>query len=169
MSEEKAPSLADVLDQETKTTGNDIPVGSYPATLYGFSEPFFVKTAEKFRKPGQPEKRLVFDAKFGIFDKTGQVTDITYLIPVPDGGKVNRKSNMYKMLSALAAGNPELISTEGNIKAKLPQFFGRNAVLSVEKNDQDWPTVRGVAPMMAGAKYPTLEDCKGLVSEAPPF
>jgi hypothetical protein len=163
------PSLDDILNQAPKTTGNDISPGSYPATLYGFSEPFRVKTSEKFRKPGQPDSRVVFDAKFAIFDKTGQIADQTYLLPVPDGGKVNRKSNMFKMLTALAGGNPELVDADGNIKGKLSAFIGSNAVLAVGKNEEGWPKVEGVGPKMAGGKYPTLEECKGLASEGTPF
>ncbi len=167
------PSLADIENQELRATGQDIPDGSYGATLFGFTEPFWMPVSEQFRKPGQPEKRLCFDARFGFYDKAGQLTELTYLMPVPDGGAANRKSNLYKVLKALSAGNVELINAEGNIPkgVKLASFVGRSGVLSVIKNKKDWPQISSVSPRMDGIKYPTVEECKANLkgSDGTPF
>jgi hypothetical protein len=156
--------LEDVLNQPLKTTGSDIPEGSYPATLYKFGEPFEVdNTKGKFYREGQPKTRVVFEACFGIFDKSGKLESLDYLIPVPDGGAANKKSNLYKMLKGLATGTA-LMSSEGEFAAgtTLKSFVGTNGVVSVKKNDQDFANVSGVAPKMEGAKYPTIEECATL-------
>lgn len=165
--------LDDVLNQPLKTTGSDVPEGSYPGTLYKFGEPFEVdNTRGKFYKEGQPSKRVVFEACFGIYDKVGKLESIEYLIPVPDGGAANKKSNLYKMLKGLATGTA-LMTAEGEFApgTSLKSFIGATGVVAVKKNDQDFANVSGVGPKMDGAKYPTLEECKALQgsSEAIPF
>lgn len=170
---DKIPSLDDITSAPLKTTGNEIPTGSYGSTLFGFGAPFRVKTAEKFRKPGQPETRVVFDARFGTFDKDGQLVELTYLLPVPDGGAANRKSNVYKMLKALAGSDTKLIAENGNLVegVTLKSFYGKTGVLAVEQNTEGWPQVKGVTARMEGIKYPTVEECQANLkgSDGVPF
>lgn len=162
MTDVKVPNIDDVMNAELKATGQDIVAGSYPATLFGFGAPFKLK--DNFAKPGQPQEKVVFDARFGVMDQSGQIVELTKLLPVVDGGMANRKSNVYKMLKALAAGNPELMDTDGNIPkgVTLKRFIGQSGVLAVEQNKEGWPEVKGVNAKMAGLKYPTLEECKPL-------
>src|SRR3989304_10124893 len=100
MSERKAPSLKDVLGKELVATGQDIPEGSYPGILFAFGEPLWVKTADKFKKEGKPDERLVMDLHFGVRVKDSMAA-VSQLVPVPEGGASNKKSNLYKALREL--------------------------------------------------------------------
>lgn len=164
----KAPSkLAMLMDAPLQATGADIPEGSYGATLYGFSEPTEMDaTKSKFYKQGDPPKKVMFEAYFGLYDKNGVPARVEYFLPVPDGGVTNRKSNVYKMLKSLATGTP-LIAADGSFAkgTTLKSFMGLNAVLAVKKNDKDFPNVASVGPKMDGVKYPTLEECQKIVVE----
>lgn len=166
--------LDDLLGGDLKLTGADLPDGSYPAILFGFSEPFEMKQSEKFKKEGQPAYRTLFDLRFGLRDKQGTIVELTYMVGIPDGGEVNRKSNLYKAIVALAAGDAKIVDPKtGNLQPgiKLPLFVGRPCVLGVKKNAKEFPQIDTVAGPMDGAKYPTLEECKSLLtsSEGIPF
>lgn len=158
MRTESDVNLDDILNQEIKASGADILPGSYGGTLIGFGKPFMLKVSEKFRKPGQPDKRLVFEAIFVVYDKKDALQAIEYLTPVPDRGLTNRKSNVYKLLRALATGTDKM-DKDGNWKTgtKLADFIGLPGVLDVQQNEKEWPVVKGVAPAMAGVKYPELK------------
>lgn len=148
-----------LLGSELKLTGADLPAGSYPGVLFAFSKPFLMPVGEKFKKPGQPEKRPVFDLRFGIFDKAGALVEVTLLAGIPDGGEVNRRSNLYKALKALA---PDAFDNEGKMKPgnKLTSFLGKTCVVNIVLNKKEFPQVDGLAPPLAGAKYPDPEACK---------
>lgn len=168
-----APSLKDVMNAPLRVTGNDIPAGSYGGVLFGFSEPFMIPVSEQFRKEGGPKERAVFEARFGVYVK-GKAEEVDYLIPVPDGGAANRRSNLYKMLRALGTGNNKLLTDEGFAEGvNMQAFIGCTGVVAVKHNAKDFPQIESVAPKMDGVKYPTLEECKGLdapaSSEAIPF
>jgi hypothetical protein len=169
----KLPALKDVLSANLRVTGNDIPVGTYGGILFGFSDPFMIKVSEQFRKEDGPTERAVFEARFGVYVK-GKAEEVDYLIPVPDGGAANRRSNLYKMLRALGAGNNKLLTDEGFAESvNMQSFIGCVGVVAVKKNAKDFPQVESVGPKMDGVKYPTLEECKGLdapaSSESIPF
>lgn len=163
-------SLDDVLGLEPKVTGADIPEGSYGTILFAFGAPFTLKQSEKFKKPGQSDVRTLFDLRFAVFDKSGGVQELTKMVGVPDGGEMNRKSNLYKYLKTL---KPEKFDKEGNIikGTKLKDFIGSVGVLSVGKNKEDWPEITAIGGPMDGAKYPSIEQCKELLagSQGVPF
>lgn len=159
-----APSLKDVMNAPLRVTGNDVPAGSYGGILFGFSEPFMLAVSEKFRKEGGPTHRAVFEARFGVNVKD-KMEEVDYLIPVPDGGAANRRSNLYKMLRALGTGDDKLLSGDGFAQnVNMQSFIGKTGTVVVKKNEKDFPQVESVAPPMAGVKFPTLEECKGLTS-----
>jgi len=168
-------NLDDILGAEIKLTGADLPPGSYPATLFGFGAPFRMKVTEQFKKEGGPEYKDNFDLRFGVVDKQGNLVEQTYMVGVPDGGEVNRKSNLFKALLALSNGDPKVINEKGEVAKglKLKSLIGRNCVLNIEKNKKDFPQVASVAQKLAaeGVKYPSLEECKKLLtsSEGVPF
>lgn len=156
--------LESLMDAPLVVTGSDIPEGSYGGTLFEFSEPFEMDNSKsKFRKPGDPDKVLKFEASFGIYDKSGQIQRLDTLLNWPDGGAANRRSTLYKMLSKLAVGT-KLIKEDGAFAqgTTLKSFIGMGAVLSVKKNAKDFPQVESFAAMMEGVKRPDLEACKGL-------
>ncbi len=162
-------NLADVLGAQLKVSGSDISAGSYGGILCGFGEPFKIdNTKGKFYKPGQPVTRDVFDANFGLYDKEGNVAVISMLIPVPDGGAANRRSNLYKTLKALGTGDDSLILKDGNFAsgASMGKFIGRPCSLAIKINSSDWPEVESVTPAMNGVKTPTLEECKKAMAES---
>ena len=165
----KAPSkLDELMNAPLKATGGDVPAGSYGGILYAFGEPVEMDaTKSQFYKQGQPAKKLMFEVSFGIFDKSGGVTSVEYFIPFPDGGAANRKSNLYKMLKALASGTA-LMNAEGNFTAgtTLKSFIGLRGVLSVKLNAKEFPNIESVAPWLDGAKCPTLEQCKDLTADS---
>ncbi len=164
-----APSkLESALDAPLVATGAEIPDASYGGTLFEFGEPFELDaTKSKFYKKGQPPTKIVFEASFGIYDANGQPARLDLLCAFPDGGltgsKVNKRSNVYKMLASLAAGS-DLIDKNGNFAkgTTLRKFIGTKGVLAVKKNSADWPAIEKVGPFMEGAKYPTLEECKAI-------
>lgn len=159
-------TLAGVLDAPLQAAGSEIPPGSYGATLYGFSEPWEMDTSKsKFRKANDPPTKTVFEAEFGVFDKNGVVSRLEYLLPFPDGGVTNRRSNVFKLLKCLASGTDLINEKSGAFKqgTTLKNFFGMSCILTVEKNDQDFPNVKGAAPMLDGVKKPTLEECQTIV------
>lgn len=163
---EGKPSLAALLDAPLQATGGDVPPGSYGGTLIGFSEPIEMDaTKSQFYKPGQPAKKLMFEATFGVFDKQGTPTAVEYFLPFPEGGITNRKSNVYKMLKALAMGS-DLIDANGNFAkgTTLKSFYGKQGVLNIKTNDKSFPVIESVGAFMDGAKYPTMEQCKAIVS-----
>lgn len=160
---EAAPKLDDVLGKELHRTGSDIPEGSYPGTLYGFGEPFMLAVSPQFRKPGQPDERPVMELKFGIFTKDG-LQAVQRLVPVPENGAANRRSNLYKDLKSMRGADPAVFDNQGNFVkgVNLQTFIGSNATIQVKKNAKDFPTVEQVASPMQGVKFPTLEECEKL-------
>lgn len=148
-----------LMDAPLEATGSDVPDGSYPATLFGYTKPFKLEVAPQFRKPGGPTHKTVFEMRFGLLDQKGQLVELDKLVNVPDGGGANRKSNLYKALRSLA---PEKFDEEGSFKkgVNLKSFIGQQCVLGVKKNKQDWPAVETINPRMAGAKYPTVDECR---------
>lgn len=175
MSEKKvAPKLEDVLGKELTRTGSDIPEGSYPGTLYGIGEPFMLASAPQFVKPGQPAERPVMELKYGIVTKDG-LQAVQFLVPVPEGGAANRRSNLYKALKAMKGADEKFFQKDGNFAkgVNLKMFLGANATVQVKKNAKDFPAVETIASPMDGVKFPTLEECKPLVdaeqSEGIPF
>ena len=162
--------LDDLMGAEMKLTGADIPPGSYGVILFGYSEPFRMKQSEKFKKKDSPEYRDLFDLRFGLFDKSGSVVEQTYLCGIPDGGELNRRSNLYKALKAIGL---EFFDKEGSLRkgTKLSSFIGKVGVANIEANKDDWPQIKSLGGPMDGAKYPTLEQCKELLtsSQGVPF
>lgn len=166
MSEEKKDgrmkadvTLADVLNQEQQATGAEITDGSYPGTLFGFGEPF--KLNSNFGAP-----RTVFEARFGILDKHGNLAEVNFLLPVPEGGKIHRRSKLFGLIKSI--GDASLIEGEDLAKGfKLSALLGRSGVLDIKNNEKKFPEVKGVGGKMAGAKYPTLEECKELLTSSP--
>lgn len=148
-----------MLDGELKLTGADLPAGSYPAVLFGFSKPFMMPVGAQFKKEGQPDKRPVMDLRFGLYDKAGSLVELTQLVGIPDGGEVNRRSNLYKALKAL---DPNAFDNEGKLKPglKLRNFIGKTAVANVELNKKEFPQIASLGAPMAGVKYPDPEVCK---------
>lgn len=168
--------LKTVLGGALKATGAEIPDGTYPAVLVGFGEPFLLETAEKFRKAGKPTKRTVFEALFCIHDKHKAPTIMTYLLPCPENGGINKRSNLYKMLRSLtAAEKAALMDKNGDFTSgtSLESFFGAKGMLNIKQNEKEWPSVEAVAGPMDGAKYPDDADVKRAVeshsSEGIPF
>jgi hypothetical protein len=166
-----APRLKDLMGAKLKVTGADLPAGSYPAILYGFGEPEMMAVSERFQKPGRPKERAVFEAHFGVYDKKGAIQNLNYLLPVPNDGAANRKSNLFKMLRSLGAGDGKLWNGDGFAEGvSLESFLGKEGVLNVKMNEKEFAQVDAVAPRMDGVKYPTLEECKALESsEDVPF
>jgi hypothetical protein len=162
--EKPKSKLDQLMEAQLTVTGADIPEGSYGATLFEFSEPFEMdNTKGKFFKQGDPAKKVVFEASFGIYDKAGQLQRLDHLLPWPDGGAANRRSNLYKMLGKLAAGTA-LMKEDGSFASgtTLKSFIGRAVVVSVKKNAKEFPVIEGFAAMMDGVKKPDLEACKTL-------
>jgi hypothetical protein len=161
--ENKAPSLKDVLGKELNATGFDIPEGSYQGCLFAFGEPFMLKVAAQFQKPGQPDERAVMELWFGVKVKD-QMQPVAQLVGVPEGGAANKKSNLYKALKALKGMDPKFFDKEGNFAkgVNLEKFLGAAATVQVKKNAKDFPQVDTIVAPMDGVAYPKLEDCKGL-------
>jgi hypothetical protein len=166
MSENKAPSLKDVLGKDLQATGQDIPEGSYPGVLFAFGEPFMLKVAEQFRKPGKADERAVMELWFGVRVKE-TMASVAYLVPVPEGGATNKRSNLYKALKALKGNDPKFFDKEGNFAKgiSLEKFLGATATIQVKKNAKDFPQVESLASPMDGVKYPALDDTKGLAEQ----
>lgn len=167
---EPVPSLEDVVNKTQKVTGTEVPEGTYPGTLYGYSEPFWLNQSEKFKKPGQPDKKLMVRAEFGVRLKDGKVETSGMMFQVPNG-EIHRKSNSYKFVKALALGDAELMNEKGDVSASftLKKLIGKQAMVSVKNNEKGFPQVDGLLAPVDGAKYPTLEECKALESEGIPF
>lgn len=163
---ESTVDLDALVGAELQATGAEIPDGSYGAVLFAFGKPFRLKQSEKFRKEGQPEFRDCFDLRFGLYDKDGNLAELTYLSGIPDGGKVNRRSNLFKALRAV--GGETMIDKEGNFAkgVKLSSFLGKPCVLGVKKNKDEWPNIDSIAPPMAGVKVPSLDECKALLTSS---
>lgn len=164
MSESKAPNLKDVLGKDLLATGQDVPEGSYPGVLFAFGEPFMLKVAEQFRKPGKPDERAVMELHFGIRVKEAMCS-VAYLVPVPEGGATNKRSNLYKALKALKGQDPKYFDKEGNFAkgVTLERFLGSTSTVQVKKNSKDFPQVEALSSPMDGVKYPSLDDTKALV------
>jgi len=162
-------TLDDVLGGELKITGADLPDGSYPATLFGFGAPFKMKVTEQFRKEGGPEFKTNFELRFGLRDKQGALVEVAYMCGIPEGGEVNRRSNLWKGISALANGDATLIDEKNGVfmkGVKLTSFLGKTAVLNIKKNKKDFPQVESIGRPMDGVKYPTMEECKALLTSS---
>lgn len=174
--EKKAPAAAEkeaptksrleaAMDQEIQVTGAEIPPGSYPAILVGFSEPWEMdNTKSKFRKEGDADTKTVFELEFALYDKEGVPALLESLCAFPDDGLANRRSTLYKTLKALATGSTLINEASGAFAkgTKLSSFVGKRCVLVVKKNDKDWPSVENIAPGMDGLKYPTMEEAKAI-------
>ena len=162
--------LEDVMGAPLKLTGADLPAASYGVVLFAFGTPFRMRQSEKFKKAGSPEFRDLFDLRFGLFDKGGSVVEQTYLCGIPDGGELNRRSNLYKALKAL---KPEKFDKEGNLTkgTSLKDFLGAVGIANIELNKDEWPQIKTISGPVDGAKYPTVEQCKELVegSQGVPF
>jgi len=157
--------LEDLMGAPLKLTGADIPPGSYGVVLFGFSEPFRMKQSDKFKKKDSPECRDLFDLRFGLFDKSGSVVEQTYLCGIPDGGELNRRSNLYKAFKAL---RPEKFDKEGALVkgTTLKDFLGAVGVVNIEANKDEWPQIKSIGGPLDGAKYPTVEQCKELLTSS---
>jgi len=164
-----ASKLNDIMNAPLRQTGFDIPEGSYPGTLFGFGEPTMIPVAEQFRKPGGPSATLKFEMRFGLRVKDS-VQEVAYLVPVPEGGSVNRRSNLFKACRAM---RPDLFNHEGafNADVTLQSFIGSPATVQVKKNKKDFPQVEAVASPMQGVVCPTMEECAALTagSDGIPF
>src|SRR5882757_5649931 len=113
--EVKKSRLEELMDSDLQVTGADIPDGTYAAMLFEFSEPWEMDaTKSKFFKAGDAATKTVFHASFGLIDKGGTLQRVDHMLPFPDGGAANRRSNVYKLLKAVATGKPELIKEDGN-------------------------------------------------------
>lgn len=165
----KTPSKLDTLmDAPLQATGNEISEGSHGGTLFKFGEPFELdNTKSQFYKSGDPEKRLVFEAYFGLYDTNGILTSLELLLPFPEGGATNRKSKVYKTLKSLAVGT-KLIDDKGTFAkgTTLKSFFGLPGVLAVKKNAKEFPVIESVAPKMDGVKYPSLKECESITIQS---
>ena len=156
--------LADIMNAPLKQTGLDIPEGSYPGTLFGFGEPTMIPVAEQFRKPGGLTATLKFEMRFGLRVKDS-VQEVAYLVPVPEGGSVNRRSNLFKALRGM---RPDCFNHEGsfNPNVTLATFIGSAATVQVKKNKKDFPQVEAVAAPMQGVVCPTIEECAVLAASS---
>jgi hypothetical protein len=162
--EVKQSALEALMDAELKVTGADIPDGSYAAMLFEFSEPWSMDaTKSKFYKDGDDKLKTVFHASFGLIDKAGILQRLDYMMPWPDGGGANRRSNFYKVLKNISVGK-NLIKEDGNFAkgTKLSSFVGLTCMLGVKKNAKEFPQVDSVIAPVEGLKYPTLAACKDL-------
>lgn len=151
------------------TVGTDIPEGTYAGTFTGFGE---AKSLPSQFKPGTFEVRM--PAEVAIRLKDGSVELVDGLISPPDGGKVNRKSNLGKLLKVLANGDAKLWDKDRDALAggvKLADFVGRSCMVAIKMGGQkkDFPTIGGFMAPVDGLKYPTAEEVKAVVGEAPPF
>ena len=149
------------------TVGTDIPEGSYAARFIGFGE---AKLLDSSFSPGEKELRL--PALFAIRLKDGSVEPVDGLISPPDGGKVNRKSNLGKLLKVLANGDSKLWDTGKDALqtgATLGSFVGLTCTVAVKMGgkNKDFPTVGSYMAPLDGLKYPTEEETKKLGSDAP--
>lgn len=166
MSETKtvAPALKDVLGKGLKATGQDVPDGNYAGVLFAFGEPFMLAVGEKFKKANGPAERAVMEFHFGVRTKEGLAT-VNYLVPVPDAGATNKKSNMYKALKALKGTDAKFFDKDGNFKegVTLESFLGATASVQVKHNTKDFAQVETLSGAMDGVVYPSLDDCKALV------
>lgn len=167
MSDEKQESrrasktkLADLKGKPLESSGKDIPPGTYAALLVGYGEPFELKSAEQYGG----DWRTMFDIRFAIVLEDGTFEGIRHMVGVPDGGKVNIKSNLFKVLKAVGS---EFITDEGKLKegVTLDSFIGKTAMLGVGKNKKDFPKVESVSAPMKGAKFPKMSDVKDLKFE----
>lgn len=145
-----------------EATGADIPEGSYPGCLRKFGEAMWLKSTFK------EEEQLRIEVEFAVRLKDGTVETIDGLMNPPTDGKVNRKSNLFKLIKAAM---PDAINAQGQfVKGfKLNDLIGKPLVVSVGKNSKEFATYKGVAAPIDGLKYPTAEELAALVSEAPPF
>lgn len=151
------------------TVGTDIPVGTYAATFMGFGE---AKSLPSQFKPGMMEIRM--PAEFAIRIKDGSCEPVDGLISPPDGGKVNRKSNMGKLLKVLANGDAKLWDKDKDALVsgvKLADFVGRACMVAIKMGGKknDFPTIEGYMAPVDGLKYPTADEVKALAGGDVPF
>jgi hypothetical protein len=159
------------MDAPLVTVGTDIPEGTYAGTFVGFGE---AKLLESTFKPGTKELRM--PAEVAIRLKDGSVEVVDGLISPPDGGKVNRKSNLGKLLKVLANGDTTLWDTAGDklqAGVTLGKFVGRTCMVAIKMGGQkkDFPTIGGYMAPVDGLKYPTADEVKAATaaSEGVPF
>lgn len=164
MSDTKAPSLKDVLGKGLKATGQDVPDGNYAGILFAFGDPFMLAVSEKFKKQNGPTERAVMELHFGVKTKEGMAS-VAYLVPVPEGGATNKKSNLYKALKALKGPDGTFFDKDGNFRegVTLERFLGANASVQVKHNAKEFAQVETLSGAMDGVIYPSLDDCKALV------
>lgn len=153
------------------TVGTDIPEGTYPGTFVRFGS---AKYMESGFKPGEQQLRMPAEVVIRLKDGTCELVD--GLVGPPDGGKVNRKSNLGKLLKVLANGDGKLWDKEHDALAagvKLSDFAGRTCMVAIKMggSKKDFPTIGGYVSPVDGLKYPTGEECKAAVgsSEGIPF
>lgn len=165
----KAPPID--MNAPLVTVGTDIPEGTYPGVFVGFGE---AKLLDSTFKPGTKELRM--PAEVAIRLKDGSVEVVDGLISPPDGGKVNRKSNLGKLLKVLANGDTKLWDTTGDklqTGATLGAFVGRTCLVAIKLGGQkkDFPTIGGYMAPADGLKYPTADEVKAATasSEGVPF
>lgn len=166
------PNLKDILNKGLKVSGSEIPDGTYPATLAGYSEPWWQdQTASKFYKQGDPQTKLMMKAQFAIWVKTPKGAEklepVEMMLNVPNG-KAHIKSGVYKFIKALLNGDPELIDKDGNFsdRVNLAMLIGRSATLSVKTNEKGFAQVESLQSPIDGPKYPTAEEAKALSFDA---
>jgi len=155
------------MDVPLTTVGTDIPEGTYPGTFTGFGE---AKYLDSGFKPGEVQLRM--PAEVAIRLKDGSCEPVDGLVGPPDGGKMNRKSNLGKLLKVLANGDPKLWDKERDALAagaKLSDFKGRPCMVAIKLGgkNKDFPTIGGYMAPVDGLKYPTAEECAKLGSDVP--
>ena len=153
----EATNEMDFLNLPLTRTAWDIAEGNYAGVLAAFGKPFELK--DNFAKEGDPDKKVVFEAVFVILTKDGAQT-VDYLLPLPQGGMANRKSNVYKMLKSLRGADPKFFQPDGNFSkdVTLTGFIGSPAMVQVKKNAKDFPAVEAVASPVEGVKLPAAKD-----------
>lgn len=159
------------MDEALVTVGTDIPEGSYPGTFVRFGE---AKYMDSGFKPGEQQLRMPAEVVIRLKDGSCELVD--GLVGPPDGGKVNRKSNLGKLLKVLANGDTKLWDKEKDALAagvKLSDFKGRPCMVAIKMggSKKDFPTIGGYMMPMDGVSYPTGDECKAAVgsSEGLPF
>jgi len=159
------------MNASLSTVGTDIPEGTYPGTFSGFGEAKYLPSSFK---PDQPQLRM--PAEVVIRLKDGSCEQVDGLVGPPDGGRVNRKSNLGKLLKVLANGDAKLWDKDKDALAagvKLSDFVGRPVMVAIKLggSNKDFPTIGGYMSPVDGLKYPTADEVKASAgsSEGIPF
>jgi hypothetical protein len=154
------------FDQPVEATGVDIPPGNYPGVLRRFGECIYLKSQFK------DEEQLRMEVEFAVRVKDGSVQVVGGLMTPPHKGKsgleVNRKSNLFKLVTAAMA---DAVNKDGQfVKGfKLNDIVGKPVLVEVAKNAKEFATLKGISAPVDGLKYPTPDEVKALVSEEIPF